>query len=104
MADKGVVSAKSVSLVLVSVILWALSFPILKVLLQDNSPMEVASVRMVITSVVAVSILIIIKGLSPTLGLLKREWLTLAIFGVLYWTVPNVFQNLGMAMMSPDSS
>ena len=104
MADKGVVSAKSVSLVLVSVILWALSFPILKVLLQDNSPMEVASVRMVITSVVAVSILIIIKGPSPTLGLLKREWLTLAIFGVLYWTVPNVFQNLGMAMMSPDSS
>ncbi|HEQ79235.1 MAG TPA: DMT family transporter [Euryarchaeota archaeon] len=102
--QQGVTGAKSVSLVLISIILWAVSFPIIKIILAENPPMAVASLRMVIAAAVAILVMVATRGSKRLVTVVKENFVSLALFGILYQAIPNVFQNIGMSMMDVNTA
>ncbi len=91
-------------MVLVSVFLWAVSFPLLKFVLGQETPMTVAVLRMVLCSIAAVAIMVFMRGLDRFTTVVRENAVSLVFFGVLYWTIPNVFQNIGMTMMDQNTA
>lgn len=79
-----------------AVALWGLAFPLIQEGLLDFSPIMLGFVRFVLASSVILVVIFIRYPLKEIGETLKREWKALLLFGVLYVSIPNVAQNLGL--------
>lgn len=79
-----------------AVALWGLAFPLIQEGLVDFSPIMLGFVRFVLASAVIMLIILVLYPLREIGATLKREWRSLLVFGVLYVSLPNVAQNLGL--------
>ena len=89
----------SISLILFSIILWALSFPLLKIGLKVIPPITFAALRFVITTVPFTILMIRKGGLNSLIEPLRKDWPMFFSFGILIVALPNIFQNIGMNLM-----
>jgi len=81
---------------LAAVMLWGLAFPLIRMGLDDFSPVMLAFLRFAIASAFLAAVLLMRFRPSDIVGTLTREWKPLAVLGVLYVTLPNIAQNVGL--------
>lgn len=81
---------------ILAVALWGLAFPLIQEGLVDFSPIMLGFVRFVLASAVIMLVILVRYKISEIVSTLRREWKALLIFGVLYVSLPNVAQNLGL--------
>lgn len=79
-----------------AVALWGLAFPLIQEGLKDFSPILLGFVRFAIASVLMLVVITFRYKLTDVVNTVRREWRPLLILGVLYVTIPNVAQNLGL--------
>ena len=79
-----------------AVALWGLAFPLIQEGLKSFSPILLGFVRFAIASALMMVVLAIRYKLNDIIGTVKREWKPLLMLGVLYVTIPNIAQNLGL--------
>jgi drug/metabolite transporter (DMT)-like permease len=89
---------------LFSVFCWGLSFPLLKVALEEVEPITLAVVRYVIAVIPIIVYMLITSGKESILRPLKEDFLFFFCLGLVGITLPNVFQNYGMTMTSAHLS
>ncbi|MEM2891345.1 MAG: DMT family transporter [Thermoplasmata archaeon] len=81
---------------LTAVMLWGLAFPLIRIGLEDFSPVMLAFLRFAVASAFLVGVILLRFTQREILTVLLREWKPLIALGVLYVTVPNVAQNIGL--------
>ncbi len=79
-----------------AVALWGLAFPLIQEGLEFASPILLGFIRFAFASVMLLAILLISYSLDDIKGLLAREWRALSVLAVLYVTIPNIAQNIGL--------
>lgn len=81
---------------LAAVMLWGLAFPLIKIGLEDFSPVMLGFLRFAIASAFLVIVVLLRFRLSDVRSTATREWKPLLVLGVLYVTIPNIAQNMGL--------
>ncbi len=79
-----------------AVALWGLAFPLIQEGLKDFSPIVLGFIRFVIASILILVVILFRYKASEVASALRREWRPMLTLGVLYVTVPNIAQNLGL--------
>jgi drug/metabolite transporter (DMT)-like permease len=79
-----------------AVALWGLAFPLIQEELKDFSPILLGFVRFAIASALMLVVLAFRYKLTDIVSTVRREWKPLLIHGVLYVSIPNVAQNMGL--------
>jgi len=79
-----------------AVALWGLAFPLIQEGLKDFSPILLGFVRFAIASALMLVVIAFRYRLADIVSTVKREWKPLLILGILYVSIPNVAQNLGL--------
>jgi drug/metabolite transporter (DMT)-like permease len=90
--DPWVTSAYAIS----AVALWGLAFPLIQDGLAFFSPVMLGFLRFAFASALIVVVIALKYPIARIADVLRREWKPLALFGVLYVTVPNIAQNIGL--------
>jgi drug/metabolite transporter (DMT)-like permease len=89
---------------LFAVFCWGLSFPLLKIALEEVEPITLAVLRYVI-GIIPLVVFVIIKGGWKSLSKpLKEDWRFFMGLGLMGITFPNILQNYGMTMTSAHIS
>lgn len=96
-ADRSSVSdSNNLVMVMATVLIWALAFPVIKIALEDVPPITMALVRFVIASVFFLALQFTVGGGVAAIRALDRRLLLLVItFGVIQSAVTNIAQNIG---------
>jgi drug/metabolite transporter (DMT)-like permease len=81
---------------LIAVALWGLAFPLIQIGLESFSPVMLGFVRFVLASSLMAVVVAIRYPLRRISKALRNEWRPLLALGVLYVTIPNIAQNLGL--------
>jgi len=81
---------------LTAVALWGLAFPLIQDGLDFFSPVMLGFVRFGLASVVLAAVLVIRFPLAKIREAVVREWKPLLALALLYVTIPNIAQNLGL--------
>ncbi len=79
-----------------AVALWGLAFPLIQVGLRDFSPVMLGFVRFVLASSLMMGVVLTRYSFEEITSALRREWKPLLALGVLYVSIPNIAQNLGL--------
>lgn len=90
--DPWVTSACAIS----AVALWGLAFPLIQDGLAYFSPIMLGFLRFAFASALVVVVIALKYPIAKIADVLRREWKPLALFGVLYVTIPNIAQNIGL--------
>jgi len=100
MADRPLSSVNhptNLAMVMTTILIWALAFPIIKVAMEDFPPITMALVRFAIASLFFLVLQFTIGGgMAAIRALTKRLWVLIIIFGVVQSAVTNIAQNIGM--------
>ena len=100
MADRPRSSVKhptNLAMVMTTILIWALAFPVIKVALEDFPPITLALVRFAIASLFFLVLQFTIGGgMAAIRALTARLWALIIIFGVVQSAVTNIAQNIGM--------
>lgn len=83
---------------LFAVFCWGLSFPLLKVALDEVEPITLAAVRYSIAVIPLIIVMVVRSGIKSFLKPLKEDFLFFLCLGLVGITLPNIFQNYGMTM------
>jgi len=86
------VSASALS----AVALWGLAFPLIQTGLEDFSPIILGFLRFGLAAAVMAVVILIRFPMADIVSTVKREWKPLMVLGLLYVTIPNVAQNMGL--------
>ncbi len=87
----------NLAMVMTTILIWALAFPIIKVAMEDFPPITMALVRFAIASLFFLILQFTIGGgMAAIRALTKRLWVLIVIFGVVQSAVTNIAQNIGM--------
>jgi len=73
-----------------------LAFPLIQEGLKDFSPIILGFIRFAIASALMVVVILIRYKVAEIAGTMRREWRSLLVLGILYVTIPNVAQNMGL--------
>ncbi len=79
-----------------AVALWGLAFPLIQIGLEDFSPVVLGFLRFGLAAVVMAVVILLRHSAGEIAGVVRREWRPLLLLGLLYVTVPNVAQNIGL--------
>ncbi len=79
-----------------AVALWGLAFPLIQIGLDNFSPVLLGFLRFVLASGVLMIVVLLRHRLTEIKSTVAREWKPLLALGVLYVTIPNIAQNLGL--------
>jgi drug/metabolite transporter (DMT)-like permease len=89
---------------LFSVFCWGLSFPLLKMALEDVEPITLAVLRYGI-ALIPLGVFIAVKGGLKSVSIpLRQDWRFFLGLGLVGITLPNILQNYGMTMTSAHLS
>lgn len=86
------VSASALS----AVALWGLAFPLIQTGLENFSPIILGFLRFALAAVVMGVIILVRFKVAEVVSTVRREWKPLMVLGLLYVTIPNVAQNIGL--------
>ena len=81
---------------LLAVIMWAASFPLIKLGLAYMPPVTLAAVRYSIAGLILVLIIFAKSGTMKSLRELKEDWKILTILGLMGIALPNATLNIGL--------
>ncbi|MBN1678030.1 MAG: DMT family transporter [Candidatus Thermoplasmatota archaeon] len=79
-----------------AVALWGLAFPLIQTGLESFSPVLLGFLRFALASALVMLIISLKYSLSVISQTIRREWKPLTMLGLLYVTIPNVAQNIGL--------
>jgi drug/metabolite transporter (DMT)-like permease len=79
-----------------AVALWGLAFPLIQIGLEDFSPILLGFLRFALASAILFVFVLIRYHPSEITATVRREWKSLLALGVLYVTIPNITQNMGL--------
>lgn len=79
-----------------AVALWGLAFPLIQIGLDDFSPVMLGFLRFALAAAVMAAIVFMRFKASEVAVTLRKEWKPLLLLGLLYVTIPNVAQNIGL--------
>ncbi len=79
-----------------AVALWGLAFPLIQIGLEDFSPIMLGFVRFLLASGLMLAILLWKYSLGQIVRVVRSEWKPLLALGLLYVTIPNIAQNVGL--------
>ncbi len=104
MGDSHPLSSAHLATLLIAVIFWGLSFPVIKLALRGIGPLTLGLFRAVF-GLLPISIYTFWKnGFSKTLEPLKKQFLPFLAIGLTQYYLPLVTQNLGMTLMAPSTA
>jgi drug/metabolite transporter (DMT)-like permease len=83
---------------LFAVFCWGLSFPLLKVALDEVEPITLAAIRYLIAVIPLIIFMVARSGINSFIKPLKENFLFFLCLGLVGITLPNIFQNYGMTM------
>lgn len=87
-----------------AVFCWGLSFPLLKIALEEVEPITLATIRYTIGLIPLIIFLIGRRGWVSIIRPLKNDFFFFLCLGLVGITLPNIFQNYGMTMTSAHIS
>ena len=100
MAQRQMPTAKSAWMTaasaLTAVALWGLAFPLIQEGLVDFSPILLGFVRFLLASALVLGVIVFRYSRQRIAQAIRGEWKPLLALGLLYVTIPNVAQNLGL--------
>ena len=79
-----------------AVVLWGLAFPLIQIGLEDFSPILLGFLRFVLASAFLMAFVLITNPIHEIVSTIRNEWRALLALGILYVTIPNIAQNLGL--------
>jgi drug/metabolite transporter (DMT)-like permease len=79
-----------------AVALWGLAFPLIQDGLEYFSPIMLGFVRFAFASALMLTVIVARYRLSAIAETARREWRPLLLLALLYVTIPNVAQNMGL--------
>ncbi len=79
-----------------AVALWGLAFPLIQEGLEFASPVLLGFIRFAFASLMMLVIMLWMYPVDEIRALMAKEWRILAVLAVLYVTIPNVAQNIGL--------
>lgn len=94
----------STLLVLSSVIMWATSFPLIKVGLDYAPPVTFSAVRYLIAALFMTLVLTYRKGLAEMMKEYLEDWKTLTLLGLVGIALPNALLNIGLQFTTASLS
>jgi drug/metabolite transporter (DMT)-like permease len=89
---------------LFAVFCWGLSFPLLKIALDEVEPITLAVLRYTIAIIPLLLFLLLKEGTDSIFKPLKEDFFFFLCLGIVGITLPNLFQNYGMTMTSAHLS
>ncbi|MCD6468182.1 MAG: DMT family transporter [Thermoplasmata archaeon] len=90
--------------ILTAVIIWGLSFPLVKILLNDGiPPITIAMLRHTVF-IPLLLIVLLSKNSSKVYSYSKKTWLMFILLGVFTIFIPNLAQNIGMLYTTATES
>ena len=93
----------AIAFILIAVISWSLSFPLVKILLNNNvPPITMAMLRHLIF--IPMLIFITLRDGKTSFSHTKKAWLTFLLLGIFTIFIPNVSQNIGMQYTTASTS
>lgn len=95
MADSKQFATDSLS-ALGAVVLWGLAFPLIQIGLEDFSPILLGFIRFVLASALLIGAVLIRYSFEEISSTVMKEWRPLLALGILYVTIPNIAQNVGL--------
>lgn len=81
---------------LTAVALWGLAFPLIQIGLEDFSPIMLGFLRFVLASALMLVFIVLMYSFEQVAATVRKEWKPLLVLGLLYVTVPNIAQNIGL--------
>lgn len=79
-----------------AVALWGLAFPLIQIGLEDFSPVLLGFLRFVLASGLMMLIISFKYPPRTVAATVRKEWRPLTVLGLLYVTIPNIAQNIGL--------
>lgn len=79
-----------------AVALWGLAFPLIQIGLESFSPILLGFVRFLLASSLMLVVLLWKYSADEIVRVARREWKPLLALGLLYVTIPNIAQNIGL--------
>lgn len=79
-----------------AVALWGLAFPLIQIGLEDFSPILLGFLRFALASAVLFVFVLVRYRSVEIKTAIRREWKSLLALGILYVTIPNIAQNMGL--------
>jgi drug/metabolite transporter (DMT)-like permease len=79
-----------------AVALWGLAFPLIQIGLDDFSPVLLGFLRFAFASAILFAFVLIRYPMNDIISAARREWKSLLALGILYVTIPNIAQNIGL--------
>ena len=79
-----------------AVALWGLAFPLIQDGVLYFSPVMLGFLRFGLASALILVVILLRFPLSKIVETVRREWKPLLVLGVLYVTIPNIAQNIGL--------
>jgi drug/metabolite transporter (DMT)-like permease len=79
-----------------AVALWGLAFPLIQIGLEDFSPVLLGFLRFVLASGLMMLIISLKYSTRTVAATVRKEWRPLTLLGLLYVTIPNIAQNIGL--------
>ncbi|MGQ9588525.1 MAG: DMT family transporter [Thermoplasmata archaeon] len=86
------VSASALS----AVALWGLAFPLIQDGLEFFSPVMLGFVRFALASALVLAVVILRYKIQDIGRTIRSEWKPILMLGLLYVTIPNIAQNIGL--------
>ncbi|HID25236.1 MAG TPA: DMT family transporter [Thermoplasmata archaeon] len=90
--------------ILTAVIIWGLSFPLIKILLNQNVPPIIIAMLRHLIFLPMILIVFLSKNSSHVLFYSKKTWGMFILLGVFTIFLPNVAQNIGMLYTTASTS
>jgi len=81
---------------LLAVALWGLAFPLIQEGVLYFSPVMLGFLRFGLASALMLVVILLRFSLKKIVETIRSEWKPLLVLGVLYVTIPNIAQNIGL--------
>jgi drug/metabolite transporter (DMT)-like permease len=79
-----------------AVALWGLAFPLIQIGLDGFSPVLLGFLRFALASALMMLLISLKYPLHTIVATIRKEWKPLMVLGLLYVTIPNIAQNVGL--------
>ncbi len=96
MADDEDISRSNHILLIVTSIIWGLTFPAIKIILDYIPPIILGAVRYFIGALPILIYLAYKQELKDSFNFFRRNWKYIVAVGIFMVTIPNLTQNIGM--------
>lgn len=98
------VHVRNISLLVISMALWGLSFPAVKISLQEVEPLMLALLRVLLGAAPISAFVFWKRGFGNTMDILKKNPLPFLGISLTAFYLPMAAQNIGMGMMAPETA